>query len=81
MLLSFDQCLSYSDAFTDPLFLFGACGSIRLHWYQADSIITQNQFVDVAGVAHAARLNNVKSTNASFPLVFFQFSNYDPRVN
>jgi len=32
-------------------------------------------------VAHATRLNNVKSTNASLPLVFFQFSNYDPSIN
>ena len=55
--------------FTNFLFLIGACGNI--HWFQLNSIVIQNQFVDVAGVTHTTRLNNVKSTNAFFTRIFF----------
>src|SRR5712692_5578971 len=70
---------SLRNTFIRPLCLIGACGSI--HWHYVNSSVAQNQFVNVTAVAHATRLNNVKSTNASFTYIFFQLSNYDPGVN
>ena len=75
----FCHILFLRNACVNLRFLIGGCDSI--HWHQGNSLITQNQFVDVARVAHAARLDNIQSTNASFARVLFDFSNDEPGVN
>ena len=57
--------------FADFFLLTRVCTSLSVHWYQINTIITQNQFVYVTRVVRAARFNNVESTNASFAHAFF----------
>src|SRR5512141_3200369 len=76
-LLFFRHSRSPRTALADHLLL--VCGGIHLR--QGNSIITQDQFVDIAGVAHATRLDDVESTNAPLPRILLQFSDYDPCVN